>query len=323
MQGTRSFFGHLADVDAFSPWPRLLQFASSYPHLVCLAALAAGHAFWRVRRRPWQLRAGTVTALYVIGMLIFLELNPAPFAYNFLYLVPFMLFGALDTARRLGRSFRGRSERVALGVALTVATLLGGIGLGLRDLYFTAENQYQLGYVEAAESVTDPDRDSVLDGVGLVLTRRPALRDWELHGSFMKAYSEGRRQSFAELLRNDPPPVVLTNIRWYSFDEELRLLNERYFQMAKDFWLLGAALSGGESELMIHRGGRYVFRNVREGVLIDGRPLQEPGIVYLDAGLHRVESTSAEPILVHWIGPATSLRLKPLPDHLLLLAGNL
>ncbi len=151
----------------------------------------------------------------------------------------------------------------------------------------------------------------------MVLTRRPPLRDWQLHVSFLPAYHEGRRQSFAELIRADPPPVVFTSYRWRGLEAEWELLVDRYVAVAKDFWLLGENLAPGKGELEIHRTGRYkLFTEAGEEIRLDGRPLQLPAVAHLRKGTHRVDGPLARPIVVHWIGPAEGLRFQPLPTHL-------
>src|SRR5690606_2195181 len=98
-----------------------------------------------------------------------------PFPYNLLLVAPFFCLAALDGAGRLRRGARG----AVLGLLLVAN--LAGLALVVRQRpYLRYPSSFQLGFAEAAEEMTGPG-EPVLDGIGLVVTRPPADRDWLIH----------------------------------------------------------------------------------------------------------------------------------------------
>jgi hypothetical protein len=172
----------------------------------------------------------------------------------------------------------------------------------------TRTNEAQLSYIGAAEAMTDPARDTVLDGVGLVLTRRPPDRDWMLHSLWMGDYRAGRRTGFGDMMRARPSPVVLGNYRWgWLPDRDLAVLHERYVALYPELYVLGSAPTGAAGEFTIHYAGRYIVEPKPPGgaaaLRVDGQPLGG-GALELGAGTHRYDGAGAAGIVVYWLGPA-------------------
>jgi hypothetical protein len=169
-------------------------------------------------------------------------------------------------------------------------------------------NEVQLAYIRAAEAMTDPQEDSVLDGVGMVVTRKPPDRDWLVHSSYLGAYRRGERTSFPELLENGTSPVVMTNYRWGWLGEEvLSALRARYLPLANGFWVLGGRFEGREGSFEVLREGRYfVASGTAEnplGVVVDGMAASPFGVRFLSQGVHSFTGATDEGLVVGWVGP--------------------
>lgn len=345
--GIFAFAHHLEDLQRFSHWGTTLSAAFHYPHLFALSLVflvvvavdTARQVFAKngLARREGPtvhqefpsrgLTTAQVAAIYLLWSFVVHLANPKPFPYNLLHLVPFVFFAAVAAIARLHAS--GSVWKTALAT-LALANGIGGLHASNSFPYGHADNQYQLGYIRAAEALTDPKQDSVLDGVGMVLTRKPPDRDWLVHSSFMSAYDRGARTSFTELLESGSSPVVMTNYRWSWFSErEWSTLRRRYVQLAKDFWVLGSHASGREGRFEIYREGRYfvVFSPRTQGatvgttagttdITVDGR-IVPAGAVYLARGIHQFTVPIDEGVLVSWAGPRLEapLSLESLPRN--------
>jgi hypothetical protein len=162
-----------------------------------------------------------------------------------------------------------------------------------RDRFMIRRNQVQLSYIAAAESLTGPN-DTVLDAVGMVLTRKPPHPDWMLLGRSMPYYHQGWRKTFARIMIDTPSPVLIDNLRWgWLPEEDLRVRDERYVAIRPGLFVLGQRLTRGAGQFVVHASGRYRV----EGARVDGRA----GMVDLTAGPHAY--SDAEMGAVYWLGP--------------------
>jgi hypothetical protein len=285
----------------FSPAGQLVRVALHSPLVygaaivfVALVAIDAVHLRGRVPGRT------ALTAAFLVWQLAALALNPVPFPYNFVHLAPFAYLAALDV---LARVHVDRARSVAVAAALSAAALLFARAW-LHEPYLTRTNEAQLSYIRAAELMTDPARDTVLDGVGMVLSRRPPDRDWMVHSLWLDAYRAGLRSSFADMMLERPSPVVIGNYRWgWLTGRDLAVLNQRYVRLAPELYVLGSAPAGPAGPFAIHYPGRYLVRAAGgSGQLrVDGQPVGGP--LQLAAGPHRYDGAGPRGILVHWLGP--------------------
>ena len=165
--------------------------------------------------------------------------------------------------------------------------------------------------MRVAENLTDPSRDLVLGGVGMVATRRTA----ELH-----------RASLNQSLTMTSTPVFIRT----SQSDELRkeesvFMKANYLPLADDCWILGRLLPKGGGEFELLHPGRYRISSLEgsdlagtypegfkglitpevegriEGTL-DGVTLRTE-VVELLAGKHRLECPSKCVPIVLWVGP--------------------
>ena len=258
-----------------------------------------------------------VTAAFLLWNLVALYINPVPFPYNFIHITPFVFLAALDVLARIDIA-APRARSIAVAVALAAAALLFGRSW-FHSPYMTRTNEAQLSYIAAAEAMTDPARDTVLDGVGLVLSRRPPHADWMLHSLLMPAYRDGQRASFTEMMFAHPSPVVIGNYRWGWLPRaDLAVLHRRYIRLYPELFVLGSDIAGADGELTIHYPGRYLIRSRSASapparLRVDGTPVAAPAVVELATGVHRYDGADPAGVIVHWIGPTLDEPPRVLP----------
>lgn len=318
--------GGLGQPYTFSPTRPLFDLAAGSPLVfggaaVFLAVLAVSAA--RSRGRV-PLRSA-VTAAYLVWPVAVLYINPLPFSYNFVHIAPFVFMAGLDLAARVRLADAGSARVVVAGVLVASALLFA------RDVqsdpYTSSSNRTQLSYMAGAEALTDPARDTVLDGAGLVLSRRPPGDDWMLHSLFMADYRAGRRESFAQMMIEHPSPVVITNYRWgWLSAHDLDVLHQRYIKLARDFYVLGRRVKSAAGQFAIYHAGRYLVRDgdgsQPVGISIDGAALDGTGLVELAVGTHRFSGADEDGLLEYWVGPhleSPPMLIPPRPGHRLFL----
>ena len=313
LRQTSSLAGAASEARRFGVGTRLGAVLGELPHLALLALLSLLHCLRVLAARGGR---GELTSLTTNGWLgiqfVALFVNPLPFSYNLVHLIPFVFLAAVDGLALLWH--RWPRGRLALAAAAGVVSLLAFANSWSRDLVGRTGDGAQRAYVETAEALTAPS-DPVLDGAGLVLSRRPPGRDWMLHSLFMPAYRRGERLAFRELLRRDPAPVLLTNYRWrWLSAEDHAFVRAHYVAVARRLLVLGGRSDAAAGTFVVLRGGRYALQPLDPGAAlrIDGRPPPADGIVTLAAGSHR---WSGSGVAWAWLGP----RLTAFPD----LAGEL
>jgi hypothetical protein len=305
-EGVVRFGERLDGARTFPGWPTLKAAIFESPLVFGLAAafvvlLAADLA----RSKPrLALTPTRVTGVFFLWSLVVFFSNPQTYRYNILHVLPFAFFAGLDVINRVRLSDR-RSGLVFAG-ALLCPALVMWIEWRLNDSY-NQTNDYQQSYISAAEAMTAPD-ETVLDGVGFVLTRMPPDPHWQLHSSFMRDYRKGRRTSFSDIMRKGGSPVIITNYRWRWLPRRDKVTRSRmYVQIGKYFWVLGSKLSKPTGEFQIYRRGRYFVKPHKADSLgaltIDDSAIPGNGIKFLDEGEHRYAAAPKGGIVVHWLGP--------------------
>lgn len=303
-----SLGGAASEAQRFAPGRRLLALLLELPHLALLAALSCVGVVRALWRREMQRELpSAITVAWLALELVALHLNPVPFTYNFVHLLPFLFLAAVDGFGRLWES--APRLRIALAATAIAATIVAFAHSWSVDRFGRLPSTEQRAHVEAAEALTAPG-DPVLDAAGLVLSRRPPARDWMLHSLTMPAYRRGERESFRSQLAREPAPVLLTSYRWEWLGADDRdFVLARYRPLGPRLLVLGGLDPAAAGGFPIHRAGRYRVRfpgAVAEPT-IDGQPAARDAVRSLAAGLHAWSGGAVEWI---WLGP----RLDAPPD---------
>jgi hypothetical protein len=177
-----------------------------------------------------------------------------------------------------------------------------------------------------AEELTDPARDAVYDGIGLVPTRPRIHFYWSLPNGNRRSLAEEQGLRVRDMLAARPAAVVIPNYRTDRLPEEDHaFIRERYVSLTDDFWVLGKVLPAGGGTFEVVHPGRYrisslegsdldgtypdgvagLMAPVVEGSLIgtlDGVPLSKRP-VELTVGTHRIETKPDCQAAVVWMGP--------------------
>ena len=303
---------------------RLLQQA---PLLLAVTAAALGTVTLEIRRRgravlSWD---GLLPeALLFVGAFATLLLTRVPEPYHLLQVVPFAYLLAYRYAVGLMNGAWERPEFRPVLVALLVFGYFVPFGLATRrHLAFT--NYHQEARMRLAEGLTDPARDAIYDGVGMISCRPAVGFGWVLpnvaqHDTGM---TEGAR--WKGLLATQPPAAILPNYRTDQLPAECHTyIKEHYVPLSDDFWVLGKVLPAGGGRFDIAHGGRYRIASLKgsdlagtypaglagllapqeEGSLtgtLDGLPLSNRP-VELKAGAHTIATKADERPTVVWVG---------------------
>jgi hypothetical protein len=276
------------------------------PLHVGLAVVFLGWLGYRLARR--QLRWSSPQVLLgacLLWVTIVLFLNPTPFPYNLLYVAPFLIFAGCEIVALIVDAPNERRIPVGAALGFTAALVFYNGYSAHRTLIWRMDQQ--TAFMDLAERMTGP-ADSVLDGVGLVLTRPPPGRDWMLHSLSMRAYRAGEMATFSGYIEGVAPPLAFTNYRWgWLPPGEQRLLRERYLEIYPGFHVLGIEIDPAVQTFTLGRSGRYVARSAQSPpaaeatITVDGRVLV-PGAPYeLASGAHTVAGQG--PWVLHWLGP--------------------
>jgi hypothetical protein len=321
------------------PWSTLARLLTQTPLLLALAAAACAAFAIELRRRgravlTWDGLLPEV--LLAAGALAALMANPTPFPYNLLHVVPFIFVLVFRYTAGLWDAFGGASSAhwsrlwpISGGVLLFAHVLPFGM-VTQRHLEFLNFRQESL--MRLAEQVTDPAKDRVYDGIGMVPTRSSIDFQWYLHSLNIDSFTKGPGPRVHDMLAARPAAVFIPNYRtdWLT-DEDQAFIRERYVALSDDFWVLGKMLPAGGGTFEVIHPGRYriasqdgsdligtypeswrgLLVKPEEGSLtgkLDGKPLPSRP-VELAVGTHRIEtSTDCQPA-IFWVGP----RLDRLP----------
>ena len=180
--------------------------------------------------------------------------------------------------------------------------------------------------MQLAENLTDPIKDHVYDGVGLVPTRTSIHFNWFLHSLIIRNFTSGVWPSVSEMLTARPASVIIPNYRTDCLpDQDHDFINDHYVSISDDLLVLGKVLpkSGGTFE--IDHPGRYRIATLEGSDLKGTYPagmqgLMQPSIkgevtgtldgatitnqvTELAVGTHRIECASDCQPTVVWLGP--------------------
>jgi hypothetical protein len=325
---TRRVLGDSTGGNRFGPWNTLSRLLGQTPLLLALVAAASVALAVDVGKRgravlSWagSLPETLLLAVALAGLLI----NPTPFPYNLLHLAPYAFLFAFRYASGLSIELSARPALLTLAGAILVFTHLVPFGVATRR-HLDWPNTRQQDLMRLAEDVTDPEKDPVYDGVGMVPTRPRIHYWWFLHSLNIQSFVKGPGSRVREMLAARPAAVFIPNYRtdWLP-EEDHAFVRERYVPLADDFWVLGKVLPAGGGTFEIVHPGHYRISSLQESDLaetcrvsvaqlpvrldegsftatLDGAPVSSRP-VELTVGTHRIQSKpDCQPAVV-WVGP--------------------
>jgi len=294
-----------AKVERFTPFPALGRLVFQTPLLLALSLTALVECWrrWRQAGRnaiAWDGLAPEAGLLLLV-MVAFL-VNPTPFPYNLVFLVPFLLLSAAALWRVQGPFPRGP----LLAGLLVFGHALPFLLKTARHWDYPMDRQVQL--MKVAEVLTDPATDRVYDGVGLVPSRASIGYDWWLHTFTIQSFYDGTRPAVRTMLEANPAAVIITSYRtdWLPKEDQL-FIRAHYLPLADDFHVLGGLLPEGGGPWQCLKPGRYEVRartQQQMTVRVDGRDLPSPAVVTLDRGSHELGAVGLAQVV--WLGPRIS-----------------
>ena len=311
----------------FSPGLALGRLLTQTPLLLALSAAALFEAAWRFRsgwRTAWTQEGTLPEALFLLAMVGALLINPTPFPYNLVNLVPFALLLGVRFLAPLVQEGGSTSAGLALATGLFCFThAVPFATASLRHLDWPNDRQELL--MRTAEAMTDPARDSVYDAIGMVPTRPSIHFRWYLHSLNIQSFLDGKDQSVRQIMAANPPAVFISSYRmaWLQ-EDDWKYIRSCYLPLADDFWVLGQVLPPGGGPATILHAGRYLIMEEEQAgrlvplraATLDGSPLEGQAL-HLAQGPHQVRCAPATRPVLLWVGP----HLERLPqlspgDHL-------
>ncbi len=310
------------NVPRFPLWEAFGRFFAEAPLMLALFCAALFSAVRELRRS----KATTLSwsgefpeAALAAGALAALLVNPRPYAYNLLNLLPFAFLAVYRYAGRLNATIHEHPE-----LAWSLALLLYAAPFAAAVVWESVwTNARQVRVMDAAEALTSED-DPVYDGVGLVPARPEVGERWLLDTLNIRGFVDGSAPPARELLARNPPAVFLPSYRtdWLPLADR-SYVSAHYVPLSDDFLTLGADTPPGGGDFEVLRAGRYAISKIEgtglpAGARLDGAPFSG-GVAVLAAGRHRLRVAAGVRAAVVWTGPRLDAppRLPP-RDHRLL-----
>ena len=310
------------------PWETLRRLLGQTPLLLAFLAAALIAVAVDLRRRgkaalTWD--GPLPEVLLFLNALAAMLINPTPAPYNLLHLVPFAFLVVFRYGSGLSEEIWGRRALRPVLVALLVFAHFVPFGVATRR-HLVRTNFYQEARMRLAAAMTDPARDPVYDGMGMVPTRPSIHFWWLLPGLKGRGFAEEHGLRVRDMLAARPAAVIIPNYRTDRLPEEDQaFIRERYVALADDFRVLGKVLPPGGGSFEIIHPGRYRISTLKgsdlawtypgglaglstpldEGILtgsLDGVPLSK-GPKELTVGTHRIETKPDCTPAVVWMGP--------------------
>ncbi len=313
----------------FWPWATLGRLLGQAPLLLALSIAACfAVAAELIRRRKVAMSWDGMLPefLLLLGALAALMVNPTPFPYNLIHVVPYAFLLAYRYGNTLWGECRDRKQLVPFVVALIALVHFVPFAAATKR-HGEKSNARQRTLMRLAEDMTDAAKDPVYDAIGMVPTRRSIHSSWFLHSLILRAIVNVPGSRVRDMLAARPAAVLIPSYRtdWLP-PEDHDFIRERYVPLAGDFWVLGTVLPAGGGTFEIVHPGRYRIvkrKSLEAGVGLLRAPEQPldweesalssgtlDGIsltnqpVELSLGQHRIETpTDYEPAVV-WVGPS-------------------
>lgn len=299
--------------NAFYPLRSLARLLTQTPLLVAIALAALMSLSAPLVKNPKRFLTQQdhapegVLLVLAVGVLF---VNPTPFPYNLVNVVPFAFLLAYRFLAQVLRHSEAVSRPFALLAVSIVAIshIIPFVAATERHLELT--NWRQMMLADTAEEMTDPARDRVYDAVGMVPTRHSIDRWWYLHSMSMRQVFDGTRTSVSSMLSQKPAAVLIPN---YRFDwlprSDWEYIVKHYLPLADDFWVLGAHLPPGGGVFHVLHPGRYQVQAEQNGspvagasIFVDDIPVGSDTLA-LTSGAHEITSSHGAPVTVLWLGP--------------------
>jgi len=300
----------------FSAWWALSRLLLQSPLLVASTVVSGLLVLWS---RPWQMSrdefwssGSPEVGLLILALFVFV-LNPTPFPYNLVLLVPFAYIACVRVLEP-----HPLLRNAGVVVVLAIIHVLPFFHSVTRHLDRSNDRQFEL--VEATEALTDPQTDRVYDASGLVVNRRSVNYVWYLHSLNMRQYRTPALPSLPAMLEREPAAVFIPSYRtdWIP-QTDRAFIQSNYISIADDLWVLGTRIEDGRVWECLH-AGRYVL------VSDSGSPVSVPLMsangkalaaepTRFERGKYTFSAQSGQKASLVWVGP----RLNQVPQ---LTAGN-
>lgn len=319
-----------ASADRFSPWLTLGRPLKQMMLVMTILGAFYWQALAQARRLGWEFISWETyfpEAALFLGALTVLLINPTPFPYNLVLVVP---FAALACAKYWKDSV-GLDRQWDLGAPMVFPLLASLLVFthGIPFIYsvlrhFEMSNERQELLMTTAEMMTDPLKDRVYDAAGLVPTRKSIGRYWFLHSLNIENFRNGTWPSVERMMNENPPSVVIPNYRtnWLG-ERDWSFIRSHFVPLSDDFWVLGGAIPPGGGEWTCIHGGKYlILVQVDRGfqppaqLQVDG--VQMPGAIpfELSPGTHHLRVSPGALGVIVWVGPQLNqLPTLPASDH--------
>jgi hypothetical protein len=315
-------------------WPTLLfsQLLKESPLLLALvlSGLIAAALEWRKKGKlAWSWDGILPETVLLLIALVALLINPAPYPYNFLHLVPYAFLFAFKHAYRLWDDVGHADWFLPPLVGLIIFAHVIPFTVAVRR-HLDWPNTRQEQLIKLTESVTDPIKDPVFDAVGLVPTRPIIDNRAFLHSLNFASFVHGPGPQIRDLLAARPAAVIIPNYRtdWLPQPDH-DYIQEHYVAVADDFLVLGKVLPAGGGDFEIVHPGRYrlaslpssglegTYKADMEGYLqrslhpvpesplagtLDGQPIGNRPVP-LTVGKHHLDCPPGCQPTVVWVGP--------------------
>ena len=221
--------------ESFRFWPfnlTLSRLLVQTPLLVAIAipaVIACCAKLLREKRAAlnWD---GILPEVLLLGIgLAALFTNPNPYPYNLLHVVPYAVLLAYRYGATLWKQFAQNPQFATAAASVIVFTHLVPFGATTKR-HWEKDNFHQEALMNLTEDLTDPVKDTIFDGVGMVPTRKVCDMHTFMHGqSFLTLVkSSAAGMEMRGFLATTPPSGVILNYRteWLS-DLDKNLLHQR------------------------------------------------------------------------------------------------
>lgn len=260
LRGFQMVSGAYAGEGRFPPWRTLGRLASQAPLLLAVlvaALIGVVMEVWQRRRPTLSWEGNLPEALLFLIALAALLANPNPYPYNLVNLAPFAFLLGWKYAASVMQEVWHRQSLRPIIITLLVFAHFTPFYLTTRR-HWNWPNHRQENLMRVAEQLTDPVKDPVYDGIGMVPTRKSIHFHWFLHSLNINNFRKSGDLRVRDMLAENPAAVIIQSYRtdWLP-EEDHEFIRQRYVPLADDFWVLGQVLPAGGGEFEIHHAGRY------------------------------------------------------------------
>lgn len=298
------------NTERFAPWATLSRMIYQAPLMVAAGLVLLVRPLCRVRREGWGFFLRDLECVpewtFLCLCTLVLLVNPTPFPYNLVLLVPAIFIGAARAGLKLVPVLASRRYTWILVPVLAGLHFLPWLYWNAR--HFRMTNWRQVEVMRMAESLTDPAKHRVFDGSGLVPLRDPISRNWLLHTFTIQGFWNGEVKPLREQLAQVETPVFLTSYRtsWLP-EEDWAFLRAHYRPLAMDMAVLGFVRNETAFTWEALATGRYELAVISPGgecrAWLDGQSVQ-PGILQLAKGPHAFRMEGCRASRLTWVGPS-------------------